>query len=224
MASQIDPVPELAASAYLRTPEAIRERAGALLAHGLAGRLRHFAVDCSRLAAAADLVATVTRELGELRGGRANPALVEHLTVDYYGAPTPLKQLAAITAPEPRLLVIQAWDGKVIPDIEKAIQKAELGISPVVDGKLVRLPIPPLSGERRVELVKVAHRMAEEGRVAIRNVRRDSNEICKKLKADNKATEDDLFDLQNRTQQLTDKYIEQITSLLKSKEQELQSV
>lgn len=169
-------------------------------------------------------VATVTRELGELRGGRANPALVEHVVVDYYGAPTPLKQLAAITAPEPRLLVIQAWDGKVIPEIEKAIQKAELGISPVVDGKLVRLPIPPLSGERRAELAKVAHRMTEEGRVAIRNVRRDANDLCKKLKAENKATEDDLHDLQDRVQKLTDKHIEQLTSLLKQKEQELQSV
>ena len=169
-------------------------------------------------------VANVTRELSELRGGRANPALVEHLTVDYYGAPTPLKQLAAITAPEPRLLVIQAWDGKAITDIERASQKAGLGVTPVVDGKLVRLPIPPLSGERRVELARIAHKMTEEGRVTIRTVRRDANEVCKKLKSENKATEDDLFDLQERTQQLTDKYIEQLNALLKQKEHELQSV
>jgi ribosome recycling factor len=144
--------------------------------------------------------------------------------VDYYGAPTPLKQLAAITAPEPRLLVIQAWDAKAVPEIEKALQKAELGLSPVVDGKLVRLPIPMLSGERRVELTKLAHKMAEESRVAIRTVRRDANETCKKLKAENQATEDDLFELQDRIQKLTDKHIEQIGGLLKQKETELQSV
>lgn len=169
-------------------------------------------------------VAVLTREFSELRGGRATPALVEHVIVDYYGAPTPLKQLAAITAPEPRLLVIQAWDAKAVPEIEKAIQKAELGLSPVVDGKLVRLPIPTLSGERRVELAKLAHKMAEESRVAIRTLRRDANEACKKLKAENQATEDDLFELQDRIQKLTDKHIEQISALLKQKESELQSV
>lgn len=169
-------------------------------------------------------VAVLTREFSELRGGRATPALVEHVIVDYYGAPTPLKQLAAITAPEPRLLVIQAWDAKAVPEIEKAIQKAALGLSPVVDGKLVRLPIPTLSGERRVELTKLAHKMAEEIRVAIRTLRRDANEACKKLKAENQATEDDLFELQDRIQKLTDKHIEQINALLKQKESELQSV
>lgn len=162
------------------------------------------------------------REFGEIRGGRANPALVEHLTVDYFGANTALKQLAAITAPEPRLLVIQPWDASLVGAIEKAVLKSGLGITPSVDGKLVRLPIPALTGERRNELVKVTHKMAEESRVHIRNVRRDANETVKKLKNNNEATEDDVKESHDNVQKLTDRYIEEISSLLKSKEQELQ--
>lgn len=169
-------------------------------------------------------VAAVTRELSEIRGGRANPAFVEHVTVDYYGAATPLKQLAAVTAPEPRLLVIQPWDAKLAPDIEKAILKAGLGITPVVDGKIIRLPIPPLTGERRQELTKLVHRVAEEGRVSIRTLRRDANESVKKFKADKQLSEDAAFKLQDDIQKLTDRYIEQINGLVKTKEQELSSV
>ena len=168
-------------------------------------------------------LATVTRELGELRGGRSSPTFVEHVTVDYYGAATPLKQVAAITAPEPRLIVIQPWDAKVVPEIEKAIQKAGLGITPVVDGKLIRLPIPPLTGERRAELVKLVHKVAEEGRVNIRTLRRDANEAVKKLKADRQISEDESFKSQEQVQKLTDRYIGQIDALVKAKEQELQS-
>ena len=169
-------------------------------------------------------VATVTREFAEVRGGRATPALVEHVTVDYYGAATPLKQLAAITAPEPGLLVIQPWDAKATQEIEKAIQKASLGLTPIVDGKLVRLPIPTLTGERREELTKVIHKMAEEGRVNIRTLRRDANETAKKLKTDKSISEDESFKAQEHIQQLTDKYIEEINRLVKAKEQELHSV
>ncbi|MBI3020725.1 MAG: ribosome recycling factor [Candidatus Omnitrophica bacterium] len=169
-------------------------------------------------------VGVVTREFMEIRGGRATPALVEHVTVDYYGAATPLKQLAAITAPEPHLLVIQPWDANAVSDIEKAIQKASIGLTPVVDGKLLRLPIPPLTGERREELTKVVHRMAEEGRVNIRTLRRDANESVKKLKAEKQISEDDAFKAQDHIQKLTDKHIEQITALVKAKEQELQSI
>ena len=169
-------------------------------------------------------VATVTREFSEIRGGRANPAFVEHVTVDYYGAATPLKQLAAVTAPEARLLVIQPWDAKVVPEIEKAIQKAGLGITPVVDGKLVRLPIPPLTGERREDLTRLVHKLAEEGRVNVRTIRRDANEAVKKLKADKTISEDDAFKGQDHIQKLTDRYIEQINGLVKSKEQELHNV
>ena len=167
---------------------------------------------------------SLTREFAEIRGGRATPALVEHVTVDYYGAPTPLKQLAAITAPEPNLLVIQPWDGKIVPEIEKAILKAEIGINPVVDGKLVRLPIPSLTGERRDELTRLAHKMAEEARVSIRTIRRDANEAIRKLKTDKQISEDDAFKGQDHIQKLTDRYIEQINTLVKAKEQELHSV
>ena len=168
-------------------------------------------------------LATVTREFAELRGGRASPAFVEHVTVEYYGAATPLKQLAAITAPEPRLLVIQPWDAKVVPDIEKAIQQAGLGITPVVDGRLTRPPIPPLTGERRTELTKLVHKVAEEGRVSIRTLRRDANETVKRFKTEKQISEDESFKSQEQVQQLTDRYIGQIDALVKSKEQELQS-
>lgn len=168
-------------------------------------------------------IANVTREFAEIRGGRATPGLVEHVTVDYYGAPTPLRQLAAITAPEPRLLVIQPWDAKATPEIEKAILKASLGITPVAEGKLLRLPIPPLTGERRAELTKLIHKMAEEGRVSIRTVRRDANEAVKKLKAEKRISEDEAFKAQDHVQKLTDGAIAQIDGLVKTKEQELHS-
>jgi ribosome recycling factor len=169
-------------------------------------------------------VGAVMREFAEIRGGRATPALIEHVTVDYYGAATPLKQLAAITAPEPRLLVIQPWDASVTPEVEKAIQKASLGLTPIVEGKLIRLPIPPLTGERREELTKVIHKMGEEGRVSIRTLRRDANESVKKLKTEKQISEDDAFKAQDHIQQLTDKHTEQINVLVKAKEQELHSV
>ena len=166
---------------------------------------------------------SVSREFGEIRGGRATPAFVEHVTVDYYGAATPLKQLAAVTAPEPTMLVIQPWDSKVAPDIEKAIQKAGLGITPIVDGKIIRLPIPPLTGERRQELIKLSHKLAEEGRVNVRTLRRDANEAVKKLKNNKQVSEDESFKAQEDIQKLTDRYIEQINALVKAKEQELNS-
>ena len=169
-------------------------------------------------------VGTVTRELAEIRGGRATPALLEHVTVDYYGTATPIKAVAAVTSPELNLLVIQPWDAKLVPEIEKAIQQSGLGVNPVVEGKIVRLPIPPLTGERREELTKLVHKLAEEGRVSIRTLRRDANESVKKLKADKQISEDDSFKGQAHIQQLTDKYIEQINALVKSKEQELHSV
>ncbi len=168
-------------------------------------------------------LATIQREFSEIRGGRATPAFVEHVTVDYYGAATPLKQLAAVTAPEPHLLVIQPWDASVIHEIEKAIQQAGLGINPVVEGKIVRLPIPPLSGERRNDLAKLMNKLAEEGRINIRTLRRDANESIKKMKNDKQITEDEVFKGQEFVQKLTDKYIALIDSLAKAKEQELHS-
>ena len=168
-------------------------------------------------------LASVTRQFSEVRGGRATPALVEHVTVAYYGTPTPLKQLAAITAPEPRLLVVQPWDGSLVQEIEKAILKSDLGINPAIDGKLLRLPLPPLTSERRAELTRLTHKMAEEGRVAIRTIRRDANEAVKKLKGDKQISEDDAFKAQGDSQKLTDKYIAEIDAILKAKEQELLS-
>jgi len=169
-------------------------------------------------------VTAVSRQFAEVRGGRANPSLVEHLTVTYYGTPTSLKQLAAITAPEPRLLVVQPWDATLLPEIEKTILQSELGITPANDGKLLRLPIPPLTAERRAELTRLLHKMAEEGRVAIRTIRRDANEVIKKLKADKSLSEDDAFKAQGDVQKLTDKSIGEIDALLKIKEQELLTV
>ena len=169
-------------------------------------------------------VAAVTRQFGEVRGGRANPALVEHITVAYYGTATPLKQLAAITAPEPRLLVVQPWDAGLVPEIEKAILQSGLGITPAVDGKMMRLPIPSLTAERRVDLTKLLHKMAEEGRVAVRTIRRDANEAVKKLKTDKQISEDDSFKSQGDVQKLTDKHIAEIDTLLKNKEHELLAI
>ena len=169
-------------------------------------------------------LANVTREFGELRGGRATPAMVENITVGYYGAATPLKQLAAITAPEPRMLMIQPWDASATQEIEKAILKSGLGITPAIDGKLIRLPVPALTGDRRAELTKLVHKMGEEGRVAIRNIRRDANEAIKKLKSDKQISEDEFFKAQEQIQKLTDKHTHQIDALVKSKEQELQTV
>jgi len=166
-------------------------------------------------------LAVVTRQFGEVRGGRANPAMVEHVTVAYYGTPTPLKQLAAITAPEPRMLVVQPWDAGALAEVEKGILQSGLGITPIVDGKVLRLPVPPLTTERRAELTKLLHKMAEEDRVSVRTVRRDALEGVKKLKADQPIGEDAAFKAHNDIQKLTDKYVGEIDALLKAKEQEL---
>lgn len=168
-------------------------------------------------------LATVTRELSEIRGGRASPGMLEHVTVDYYGAVTPIKALAAITAPAANMIVVQPYDTNSLNEIQKSIQKAGLGITPVVDGKLIRLPIPALTGDRRNDLIKIVHKFAEEGRVSLRTIRRDANEAIKKLKAANLATEDDVFKSEADIQKTTDRYIGQIDGLVKQKESELSS-
>jgi len=164
---------------------------------------------------------SVTREFGEIRTGRASPTLVEGLHIDYYGTLTLLKQLAAISAPDAHLLVIQPWDPSAIPEIEKAIMKSNLGITPSNDGKLVRLSVPQLSKERRLELVKVVHKMAEEGRVSLRTVRRDSKEHIEKLEKDKAISEDDKFTGIDGLQKIVDKYIAKVDELLKAKEKEV---
>lgn len=163
-------------------------------------------------------------QLSGIRTGKASPALVENLKVDYYGNPTRLKELAGISTPEPRLIVINAFDPTSLPDIEKAILAANLGITPVNDGRVIRVPIPQLDEERRKELSKVAKRMGEESRVAIRNVRRDANEHVKKLQKEGKITEDEREQTLKDVQKDTDEYIKKIDAALEAKESEIMEV
>jgi len=164
---------------------------------------------------------SVMREFSEIRTGRASPGLVEGLHIDYYGTPTLLKQLASISAPDAHLIVIQPWDVTAIVEIEKAIMKSNLGINPSNDGKLIRLSVPPLSKERRQELVKVVHKMTEEGRVSLRTIRREAKEALEKLEKDKAIPEDDKFRGIDELQKLVDKYIARIDELLKNKEKEV---
>ncbi|MEW6101137.1 MAG: ribosome recycling factor [Candidatus Omnitrophota bacterium] len=166
-------------------------------------------------------VESVAREFSEIRTGRANPSLVEGLHIDYYGSPTLLKQLSSISAPDAHLLVIQPWDVTAIAEIEKAIMKSNLGITPSNDGKIVRLSIPPLSKERRQELAKVVHKMSEEGRVSLRTIRRDAKEALEKLEKDKAISEDDKFRGIDELQKLVDKHIAKVDELLKNKEKEI---
>lgn len=164
------------------------------------------------------------RDFSAIRTGKASPALVENVSVDYYGTPTRLKELAGIMTPEPRLLVVQPWDPASVPLVEKAIIASSLGISPVSDGRVLRLPIPELSEERRATLVKQVKTRSEDTKIAIRNVRRDGNEQAKKAQKNGDITEDDLKDMLDDIQKLTDKYIEEIDKTLAAKEAELMSV
>jgi ribosome recycling factor len=163
-------------------------------------------------------------DLGGLRTGRASPALVQKIMVDYYGTPTPLNQLATFSTPEPRLLVVQPYDKSAIGSIEKAIQSSDLGVTPSNDGNIIRLPFPPLTEERRKELIRVAHKRAEEGRVAVRNVRRHAHDELKKLQKEAAISEDDLRRAEKDLQKETDTFIHQIDELLAHKEQELKEV
>ena len=166
----------------------------------------------------------ITREFASIRTGRASPALVEGVRVEYFGMPTPLKQLATITTPDPKLLLIQPWDVSAIQEVEKALQKADLGLTPVIDGKVVRVPIPPLSTQRRDELTKVAHRLAEEGRVSVRTIRHAAKESIEKLFKDKAITEDDKFRNLDQLQKLTDRYHAKVDEILATKEAELKIV
>lgn len=164
------------------------------------------------------------KEFASIRTGRANPALLDGVMVDYYGTPTPLNQLANITVPESRLLVLQPYDKSAIGNIEKAIVKADLGLNPTNDGNVIRISIPHLTEERRRDLVKVVRKKAEELRVAVRNVRRDTNEILKKMEKDKQISEDELRTALEDVQELTDRYIAEIDELLEHKEQEILEV
>ncbi|NLY29031.1 MAG: ribosome recycling factor [Firmicutes bacterium] len=159
-----------------------------------------------------------------IRTGRANPALLDRIQVDYYGTMTPLNQLATISAPEARLLLIQPWDKNSLKDIEKAILKSDLGLTPSSDGAVIRLVIPPLTEERRKDLVKVVRKEAEDKRVAIRNIRREANESLRELEKDGSLSEDDRHRAEDDVQELTDKYIDIINQLLEAKENEIMEV
>jgi len=163
-------------------------------------------------------------ELRSIRAGRANPQLLERITVDYYGVQTPLTQMGNITAPEPRMLVINLWDQKSIPLVEKAILKSDLGLNPTNDGKIIRLVIPELNEERRKELTKLVRKSAEEAKVAIRSIRRDAMEQFKKLEKDSKITEDDRKSAEKKMQDKTDDAIKGIDKLCAEKEKEIMAV
>lgn len=166
----------------------------------------------------------VHEQFSGLRTGKASPALVENVTVSYYGSMTRLRELAGIATPEPRLIVINAYDPTALPEIEKAILAANLGVTPMNDGRVIRIPIPELSTERRVEMTKLAKRMAEDGRIAMRNVRREANDAAKALEKDGKATEDDRDEALKQIQKYTDDYIAKIDAALKAKEAEVMEV
>lgn len=169
-------------------------------------------------------VSFLHEQFAGLRTGKASPALVENVTVQYYGTPTRLKELAGISTPEPRLIVISPYDPTALADIEKGIQAANLGMTPINDGRIIRVPVPELNEERRNEMIKVAKRMSEEGRVAIRNVRRDANEHIKKLEKSGKITEDEKKSAMDEIQKNTDDYTRQIDETLSAKEKDMMEV
>jgi ribosome recycling factor len=164
------------------------------------------------------------RELNGVRSGRAHPSLVETLPVDYYGAITPLKQLSTINAPEPRMITVQVWDRSAVKAIEKAIQTSNLGLNPAIDGQLIRLPIPPLTEDRRRDLVKLVHQKTEDARVAVRNVRRHSHDELRKLEKEGVVSKDDLKRHEDELQRLTDQHIGLIDDEARKKEADLLEV
>lgn len=164
------------------------------------------------------------KELAAIRAGRANPAVLDKITVEYYGAPTPLNQVAAISSPDPRSLAIQPWDGSILRQIEKAIQTSDLGINPQNDGKVIRLTFPPLTEERRKDLIKQVSKTGEESKVAIRNIRRDAIDKCKAAQKKSEMTEDELHEAEDKMQKITDKYVKEIDGIVAKKSKELSEV
>lgn len=169
-------------------------------------------------------VSSLSRELASVRAGRASANLLDKISVEYYGAPTPVNQLASISVPEARMLVIQPYDKSVLGDIEKAILKSDLGLTPSNDGSIIRLSIPALTEERRKELVKLVKKYAEEAKVAVRNIRRDGNDDLKKLEKNGEITEDELRNNTENVQKLTDEYIVKVDNVAKDKEKEIMEV
>lgn len=166
----------------------------------------------------------LNNEYSAIRAGRANPAVLDKVTVDYYGAPTPINQLAAVSVTEARTLMIQPWDVSVLTPIERAIQMSDVGINPQNDGKALRMVFPPLTEERRKELVKDVKELAEEAKVGIRNVRRDAVDKFKAMKKNSEITEDDLKQTEKKTQDLTDKFVKEIDAIAEKKQKEIMSI
>jgi ribosome recycling factor len=167
---------------------------------------------------------SLKREYATIRAGRATPSMLEKVSVEYYGTPTPVNQLANISVPEPRMLVIQPWDKTSLPLIEKAIFKSDLGLNPSSDGVAIRLIIPQLTAERRTEIVKTVKKKAEDSRVVIRNIRRDINDHLKKLEKDHTSSEDEVKRAQDDVQKMTDKFIKEIDHIMETKEKEIMEV
>jgi ribosome recycling factor len=169
----------------------------------------------------ADSIDALKNDFKKIRTGRASLALFEGMKISYYGTSTPLNQVASLSIPESRLIVINPWDQSIIGEIEKEILKSELGLTPMNDGKVIRISIPALTEERRKELVKVVHKIAEEHKISIRNIRRDSNELLKGLKKDGDISEDDFFRAQDKVQKITDDYIKSVDEICQEKEKEI---
>jgi len=167
---------------------------------------------------------SVAQQLARLRSGKATPTLLESVKVDYYGSMMPISQIASISTPEPRLLVVHPWDKTAVPAVEKAIMASDLGLNPNSDGTVVRIPIPALTEERRKELVKIARKIGEEGKVGIRNIRREIIEEIKAKQKKSEFTEDDSFHLQEKVQEVTDKFSRKVDELLNTKEKEIMTV
>jgi len=169
-------------------------------------------------------IEVLRKDLGSLRAGRATPALLEKIMVSYYGTPTPVNQLANLSVPEPRLLVVAPWDKKMLPEIERAILKSDLGITPTSDGTVIRLAIPQLTTERRAELGRAVKKKGEEARVAVRNIRREANDNLKAAHREGRLPEDELKRRQEEVQKLTDRYIKEIDQVVETKEREIMQV
>lgn len=169
-------------------------------------------------------IVALQKDLGTLRAGRATPALLDKVLVEYYGVPTPIAQMASVSVPEARTLVIQPWDKGTVKDIEKALLKSDLGMTPISDGNVIRLPIPAMTEERRLELVKTVRKKGEDCKIAIRNIRREANDLLKDLEKASEISEDDLKRGQDEVQKLTDKQAKQVEEIIEAKEKEILEV
>ena len=169
-------------------------------------------------------IASLKKDLGSVRAGRASVSILDKIQVDYYGSPTPINQMANVTTPDSRTIVIQPWDRSVLGDIEKAILKSDLGLTPGNDGSIIRIAIPALTEERRKELVKMVKKMGEESKIAVRNIRRDANDDLKKIEKDGTVSEDESRRMQEEIQKLTDKYIDEVDKVVTTKEKEVLEV